>query len=704
MRSFNWIRTMPALAILIAAMAAYTGGCGGGGDGDKPNPSTGGSGGGGTGGTGGTGGVGGTGGGNEVVPCEVDEDCPTSEERCDEVEKICVPKCKRDRDCGLNTGLRCDEDSGLCIPGEPCDQSINCGTSRDHDYCKGHFASCYCQEDQTMQKEEDAFGVCWRTAKICDECETAEQCGGADNYACRAFNYGGETRDVCLRKASTGSCPPGTIRGEGEFLGLCVPQYNDCRDFAPCMSNEDCNQLNPICDLSRQICVPGCTFDYDKNRTQGCAPQQVCHSTERNTDPRLIGDCTAGFLWGLGECGPACEEDSHCSRYGEGFVCETYGTENRCVPAAAARKADPENPNSERIGCMSDEECQLNDPSTPLLGYCDLTTFTCVTDGCRMGDDWRIGCKQPFTDCDNLHKCVRDPEVNDPEKGMCVEKDCIDMGGAGPGCMRGEFCANEQYRDLFTGELLEDKDVTPPAGVDYGECFPMNESSWCVPCSEDTDCAGLASLTDSEFPPVCVDFGDAGKWCAPGCDYQQECPSRWQCRSHQLTTCGMQGRNEVPFCADDEDCPGSSKCVTPTVGGSPWIGPDNLVGEVKICKCDPDEANSCGPNYVCNAGIATKTDAAEEVVENYCTAKDLCGPKGSCEFFGHTAAINPDFVAAVFVCGNSYTDIPGLDVKCPEGSFPGGNYAERYLCINSQVCYPSLNTEGTCGLDPEPEE
>src|SRR5690606_21993082 len=198
MRSLRWHRTMPLTGRRVAALAAF----GGGGSGDDPDDdrrppaNTGGTGGDAGGGGGGAGGDGGT----PVTPCEDHDDCQAWE-RCDEKEKICVPKCTRDRECGLNTGLRCDTETGLCVPGEPCDQSFNCGTHRDFDYCK--TARCYCQPDESMQNgDPPRNGVCWRLSSICSECESDEECEGGSSGVCVPYNYNDETRNVCLRKPS----------------------------------------------------------------------------------------------------------------------------------------------------------------------------------------------------------------------------------------------------------------------------------------------------------------------------------------------------------------------------------------------------------------------------------------------------------------------------------------------------------------------
>lgn len=704
MRPTHWLRTMPMIAILVAALAASAGGgCGDDDKPDKPNQQTGGTGGG-DGGSGGTGGTGGTG-GEPVTLCEDDDDCQPFE-RCDEDEGICVPKCVRDRDCGVNKGLRCDKDQGICVPGEPCDISENCGTDEDFDYCSNRLRDCYCQEDQSMQQQDPpSRGVCWRKAKVCDLCETDEECG--DNGLCMAYNYDGETRNVCLRKATAGACPFGMILYDGndaDLRGMCVPQYADCGNFRPCTSDEDCDQLNPVCDTRRGICVRGCSFDYVENKSLNCPPDRVCHMTEWGTNPQLLGDCATGHLWGYGSCGSPCQTHDDCSSYGEGFVCETYGNEARCVPAPAARKLDPEDPESERIGCMSDDECSLDDPNNFSRGYCDLATYTCVEDGCRRGLDWRKGCNADFEDCRDTHKCDVDPETNHPEKGICVEKDCIDKGGAEAGCNLGHFCAGEPYRDMFTGELLDGKEgresryVETPAGVGHGQCYPMNENDWCFGCNSHEECD--RGVTDAAFPSLCLDMGDAGTLCGYGCDYQQDCPANFRCESVGLRTCADNPFVGFKFCDDDADCGGLGSCVEPVVEGFKWPQDPRLENKLKVCTCDPSRENPCGaPSFECNAGIATMREG-QSIVENYCTMAGLCGPNGSCEFFGDLAPLTPDPAgpwAPIFHCANDGDVISGVKVDCPEGSLRGGHRGHRHRCVASQVCVPAL-IEGQCGV------
>lgn len=703
MRSLRWIRTMPMIALLVAALAAFVGGgCGDDrDDNQKPPANTGGTGGDAGGGGGGAGGDGGT----PVTPCEDHDDCQAWE-RCDEKEKICVPKCTRDRECGLNTGLRCDTETGLCVPGEPCDQSFNCGTHRDFDYCK--TARCYCQPDESMQNgDPPRNGVCWRLSSICSECESDEECEGGSSGVCVPYNYNGETRNVCLRKPSgAGSCPPGLVRGQGDAEGLCVPQYGDCGRFKPCESDDDCDQLNPVCDLARQVCIPGCTFNFISNRTVGCPPERVCHMTEASINQDFLGDCSSGHLWGVGRCGTECESDEHCAVYGKGFVCEQYGNEHRCVPPEAARKDDFGN----RIGCMSDDECALGDPSRPERGFCDFATFTCM-DTCRLGPDWRNGCNEPFPDCGETHKCVPNPaEPDNAVHGICEKKTCVDVGGAEIGCRLGEFCAGEFHTDPFTGERSETEYVQAPQGVNDGECFPMDEAKWCVECNAPGDCVDMTDLTykrhldkpESERPPyypgVCISF-QGGNFCAPGCVTRQDCPAGWACTPVGFTPCGSGLTPGLVECTGDGDCPNDTKCVEAIVKGKKFS--HDRLASVKLCACDPSKAGQCGAGMVCNAGIGTMAEGGT-VQQHYCMEASACGPNGSCEFLGRTEPSDPNNSNSnhlpIYECANDGGVMPGVTVECPEGTFRGPDRAHRHECVQSNVCWPKLRSDGTCGV------
>lgn len=690
----RWLRTMPMVAVVVAALAAAAGGgCGDDPDPRPPSDNTGGTGGSGDGGTGGgEGGTGGTGGTGGAQPCEVDDDCQEFE-RCE--DGTCVPKCRRDRDCGLNKGLRCDETTGRCVEGMPCDIDANCGEG----YCNWRLRDCYCQEDQSMQQgDPPRHGVCWRKAKLCDLCELDTECG--EDSRCVPYNYAGETMNVCLRKY-TGSCPQGTIAYQGDdpdLIGLCVPQYEDCADFRPCSTDDDCDQLNPVCDKRRGICVPGCYFDFQDNKSQGCPPAKVCHMTADSVNPQLIGSCELGRRWGYGKCGNPCESDDECKAYGDGFVCAVYGSERRCVPAAAARREDTHGVR----GCMSDEECEIGGQDTVYVGYCDLTKFECVEEGCRLGLDWRTGCNEPFEDCISTYKCAVDPDTGDPVTGICVEKDCIDLGGAlRGGCLDGWFCNGERFVDPFTGEEL-DRQVQAPAGsgTQYGECFRMDASQWCISCGSSADCADM-NVTGSDNPSVCVDVTGMGDtWCAPGCDYVQDCPAGWICDNIGEARCfNDPAQPAFKTCTDDGDCM-SGPCVNPLTFGIRYQPQPNDAYPFKVCACDPSAADPCGsPELVCNAGIATVVDG--EVQEHYCTKKNtLCGPGGSCEFFGDVLVDEFGRRTPTFSCANDGGVLPGVSASCPAGFQPGGDPQRLHKCWLSRVCVPRLVREGdnlTCG-------
>jgi hypothetical protein len=682
------------LAVLIAALAASAGGCG---DDNDPNKNTGGTGGagadGGTGGVGGEGGVGGTG-GIPDVPCEEDDDCAAFE-RCDQEEKICVPRCTRDSECGRNTGLRCDmENGGICIPGQPCDGNQNCGRNPEFGYCAS--TPCACIPDQTMQgMDPPRNGVCWRTSSVCDECADDIECG--NGAVCVPYTHSGETRNVCLRgPGGSGVCGAGTLPADvpenDPLHGLCVPQFGDCGNFRPCRDDSDCDQMNPVCDRKRQICIPGCNFDYELKRSQGCPPERVCHATKEGTDYKLLDDCATAHLYGVGRCAPPCESDDECKENGENWTCKTYGQESRCVPI------DRTDDNA----CLSDYEC-ANTGRGEIKGFCDARTRTCNDTGCRIGRDPFQGCTKDYEDCTSQYKCVMDPETEDRFVGMCVEKDCIDKGGAQTGCGFAEFCANEQYRDMFTGERLSDKRTEVPPGVKSGECFPMDAGAWCLDgCAGHQECAGMTVTSYPDLPHLCVQVSQDATACAPACKYSQDCPSSWRCEGVGKLLCNEDNPiDSFKFCEEDVDCGGGGKCVVPKVEGANFRFPSSME-PWKVCTCDPTQANSCGGGeFACNAGIATAKVEDGKVIEHYCSKPGSCGAKGSCEFMGTFALEAPMNPASpthpLFYCGND-AGVVDVQASCPPSHVKGQNRGDQFYCVVSQVCLPWLNEDGVCGV------
>ncbi len=690
MRSIRLVGMLPVLGLLMAGLVAFAPGCSSD-DGKKVN---------GTGGAGGSsdGGAGGGGsGGGGPASCETSDDCEI-EERCDAATKVCVPRCTSDNECPANTGTRCDIDAGECIPGEPCTDDFTCGTDRGHDYCK-EAGDCVCAPDSSMTAP--ATGVCWRVAATCQPCGRSFECGNTDVFGtkkadCRSFPVDGEMMNVCLPQSSS-RCPAGMVPMDlqkfPDLDGYCMPQNADCASMAPCESNEEClDPSTPVCDLVRQICIPGCSVDVSTGSSVGCSADKVCHATTAGSNPELLDQCETAGTYGLGVCDRPCVEDTDCKSI-DGvdptFVCRNDGSGKRCRPA----------------GCIDDSEC-TSGPGGIYTGFCNVGTGECVDDRCRAGIDPRTGCgsDKAFIDCSQQYKCVETPGTLG--LGTCEKKDCIDKGGANLGCNFGQFCAGEAFKSFQDGSV-QNRTVESPDGTPPGECFDMEVNTWCEnTCESNVDCKVAAPTSYPDSPALCMDAG-RGPTCLYGCDFPQDCPSGWRCDSEglELECAGLQ------TCVDDEDCGGGSRCVDPIVRDFP--GDFQSMEPFKVCECT--DSNACGGGFSCNAGLGTMAVAPSEpnfqkVQARYCADSSACGSKGSCEWFGRVIPESPAGPAhARFLCGATPSDFAGPErVECPAKDVEAGldvrkgkNPSDKYNCVYSQICQPGYIRQGEdlfCGV------
>lgn len=698
MKSTRYFGMLPALGVLAAVMVAFSPGCS---DDKKPdsNHSQGGSG-----GDGGTGGVGGTA-GEGPKTCESSDDC-AEDERCDNDEKVCVPRCTADNQCPRDTGTYCDIPSGECIPGEPCQGDDTCGSNPKFSYCEDS-KSCVCSPDASI--ERPATGVCWRRANTCQPCEKSFECGNTSLFRfeeadCRIFRRGDGDEGVCLPRMNKGRCPPGMIAMNAEknpeLADYCMPQSEDCGTMKPCEGNDDCTDpAAPVCDLVRQICIKGCSIDYQGGAgTIGCAPGLVCHATVAGMEPTQLDRCETASNYGIGMCGEACKDDSDCAALDpdSGFVCRSEGGSKRCRPA----------------GCVDDSECEdEREPGSKFEPWCDAKTRQCVTDRCRVGFDKRLGCgtDKAYKDCagDTL-KCTEEGTTG---FGICERKDCIDFGGKEVGCYNaGEFCTGEEYRSLMDGSKVGQ---TVQYGDIPGECASMDPNIWCnASCGSHADCKGdNAPQRYADSPALCMDFG-LGDACTWGCEFEQECPSSYHCSSRGLevdcTAFDQNSGKSTGFqtCESDDDCSRGNKCVVPMVSG----GKAGFQGAepFKVCECS--DSGTCGGNFTCNAGLGTMithktTPGFEEITGRYCSNAGPCGiDGGSCEWFGQVIPENPNTGVPAhprFVCGATPETYSGaIKATCPiedgVSGLPvrrGKTSADQYVCVYSQICQPNYKID-----------
>ena len=524
---------------------------------------------------------------------------------------------------------------------------------------------------------------------------------------------GAGDQQVCLPRNLAGvSCPQGFVAGTAEeggldMTGYCVPQRQMCPSIS-CVEDQDCTDPRfPVCDISRGLCIMGCYINWERSlETVGCSPgKPACHAIATLHDPALLGQCETAPMFGYGKCGPACEKNSDCERYGSDvldrpFVCQNDGGVRRCRPQ----------------GCVDDMECP--EPSggseASYMGYCSPESLSCDYTNCRTGPDPRQGCgvNENYADCTMKYKCVED--ASQPEDyGICVEKNCIDNQGANLDCYGGQFCAGEPMRNMMTGE--EDGEPLPvPQDVPIGACYDMDVPVWCETTCTPGDNSGCRGANvpgrSPENPGYCIP-GQTGNFCFFGCEYAAECPAGWGCSS-KYTRISQSAPNKqtgdfgYAICTDDFDCGQGQRCTAPKVSGvtwanwASWTNPDDPTQVLNqepwgVCTCDDD--SDCGTGKKCNAGIGARDpEFLGTQGERYCTVDNanLCGPTGSVEWYGESFfdAQNGVF-ANSFYCGC----LPGTNNMCPlqgptntilqdSPTHCGMGMGDRLYCVGGQIC------------------
>ena len=648
---------------------------------------------------------------------ETGEECDDANtESGDGCSAECKIECARDQECDAAAGEICskataDARYGSCTaPGAFCNTDSNCRTV-DPVRCPGS-ESCYCKESDAA---DPMYGVCWQRVPSCGSCETDADCGASQMFdrpaMCVTYHYSGVgEQKVCLPKnLPARTCPPGFVAGavdDGglDMTGLCVPQSRSC-PVEKCAEDKDCpDPAFPVCDLAREICIPGCYINYEQNlETIGCSPgKPACHAMPERLDPNLLNDCATAPMYGFGKCGVECETNLDCEHRGDDvngnpYVCKNDGGVKRCRPS----------------GCLDDMECP--EPSgSEYLGYCDPFKQACTWDNCRQGNDPRAGCgvNDPYIDCATTHKCVADEVTPEDGYGICVLKNCIDNGGAMLDCKGGQFCAGEPMIDMMTGlESTLDGPLPPPQDVPIGVCYDMDVNLYCgTGCTpgDNSTCngAGMPGRHPDDNPGYCMPT-QAGGQCYFGCRYQAECPGMWMCSSQSLTVATALPAAGLKVCEDNFDCGTGNECVDPFVNGELYdlwpeaTDPDGILHRAapfKVCSCT--NTGTCGGGAVCNEGIGSRSLTNPTTpVHRYCTvgAAELCGPTGTLEWWGEWSQDQDLNFFPTFNCSCG----PGSNATCPvpgpqgtvmqtEATHCGMNMRDRMLCVGGQVCEPML--------------
>ena len=468
---------------------------------------------------------------------------------CDPYFSYCVAPCPYDSACG--PGRICDA-TGHCAAAETCDPASGsdpCASSDSTDYCFNIGDKCVCQADVRTDAGGNP-GYCQRVRPLCARCTTEADCSTCpgNDSACDTNNFVypvacapvGSMGSYCLRKTIIASnCPNGYVADP--VSQTCQPMTGMCSSGpAGCTSDSDClAQLGPgsLCDVSSGLCKQACSFEYDTGSSNNCPIGEVC-----DVLPAFVLPDSGFSNYGLGHCTAPCgtPDGEDCAAVGAAdgltFACVTEKSgEHRCRPI------DPD----AGVTCMNSLECPRTTDGGPYAGYCSIYAFECNYD-CRDGVNPIDGTQYGDLDCappagsSTSYKCVNN---------QCVEKTCIELGGAQYGS-RDQLCCGEDRDHTGIGDAGF-ADLTHPAnacptGVDAGAYYIAPAPPWCLPtcsnaalnlpdggmvnafqesldsCSVD---AGLPSFDSS--PNICIDYNQGVLACAIAAPFTSVCPQGW---------------------------------------------------------------------------------------------------------------------------------------------------------------------------------
>lgn len=450
-------------------------------------------------------------------------------------------KCHQDADCAPTDF--CQASTGKCLAAKPCQSNEQCDSEDEKDYCA--YGGCFCDPARNG-------GSCRPRFHLCQPCTRDLECGNDRflylNYtaSCTSDPKGAK---VCLPLKATG-CPPGYV---GSTTDVCNPGGGSCDAAAPCTKDAECDATGerPVCDVRRGFCIAPCVFDYQRAQSD-CPPGQECH-----LEPQLLQASNPNF--GGGKCGPSC--DGAAAPYvcpttddARSTVCAEDGS---ALAATRPRRCRPAAPH-----CIRDQDCP-GEAGAHSKGYCDRTTLDCQT-GCRREGD-----------CDSGYHCL---------ENQCVQKTCLENGGAAIACSLGQFCCGET------------DGPTCPTGVGRGACYDAANPPWCGSCDLSADTPGGSARPQ---PSACVAFtdkaGTARKMQWHSCEEGKpaECPRSWICTPF------------LQFCKVDADCGASGQCGDIDAGDA---------GKYKGCVCA--SGKTCPSPATCGVD---KTGASTGVCEaNWC--------------------------------------------------------------------------------------
>lgn len=367
-----------------------------------------------------------------------------------------------------------------------------------------------------------------------------------------------------------GDC--GTCVELGGTQSLC---FQSC---APSVDGRDVCRAGYECNLTAEVCFPGCTVDDEcrisRRETNGIPGIQdvddcVGDST-RPTDEQVCGGVDTGF--------DALTYDSASTA-----TCDAATGRCRHAGSAGASGGD---------ACVSDEACEADGVCLDAAGFdwpggactkfrCDLPGNECAGDA--VCQERRLGvflCLDGCTVAEGLDGA--DEATWLTNRGGCREGyGCIWNGVDGAGVAGGGACVPGEYNDVSArnigGACDDDSDCWSPFG--QGLCLSANDDGggfrdgYCtvLDCLAPGMPANLCGATGE-----CVDLDGADgdiTGCLAGCAGPEDCRPRYACSDLDGDS-STEGGVCVPGCGTDEECRASEHCEVPAGETSGDCTPD----------------------------------------------------------------------------------------------------------------------------------
>ncbi|KAI2804698.1 hypothetical protein BLOT_003686 [Blomia tropicalis] len=580
------------------------------------------------------------------LPCDSDENCPSSE-FCF-MDHYCRSTCMSHRDCNLNE--KCE--NGKCL--QTCKNDTDCSA----DYA--------CLQWQCVPRIEN-------------RCNNDNECDQAS--ACRADYRGfNDCKDACegvicgrnsgckvLDHVAVCECLPGYFGNPNDERFGCRPiecsTHNECKSSQvcsnykctnPCRQNRGLCGDNAFCSAEKHSAVCRCMDGFEGDPVVGCrrinhCAKQVCHRT---------GICInkiSGF-----EC--LCPPDKSIGTpYGEPGCRgpnECPNGNSDCPPSAVCE------PNQHGL-LMCQNPCEQPDACGP-NALCSIQNrqrvCTCPDGFAGNPKELRRGCVRTSVSCQTESQCpggmvcdsgkCRPPCFSNKDCAInekCFDRRCLLQCSHDQECLNGEICNGNRCQ---VG-CRNDNECSYKEACILNNCKNM--------CDTPTSCGANAQCTMVAHQPVCTCppgfTGDAKIGCSR---LMRMCLSPIDCAEGHIC---IDGRCKLD-CGADKDCAIGEKCFSGHC--------------VLLCRGDKEcQAHEICNTNRCQTGCRSNAQCAEHLVctrnqcIDPCEGSAACGPNAMCSVVNHRITCS---------CPLNFVGRPTANVGCMR---------ESISCLSNTDCHSS---------------